>query len=81
MGIKRHFLGWNKPFILEFSQQLLTDSGPGNSMDDILIWVPSARAGRHLENELFSDTEEVEAFHPPNCLTPAQFFRRFPERE
>src|SRR5690606_34838142 len=34
----------------------------------------SARAGRHLINELFTGTDEIsEAFHPPRIVTPAQF--------
>ncbi|MGA1205630.1 MAG: PD-(D/E)XK nuclease family protein [Opitutales bacterium] len=73
MEIRRHYIGWKKPFILEFSQRLLAEAGGERSLDEWLIWVPSARAGRHILNELFQADDEVEAFHPPRLMTPAQF--------
>ncbi|MEX0326888.1 MAG: PD-(D/E)XK nuclease family protein [Puniceicoccaceae bacterium] len=81
MEFRRHFLGWSKPFTLEFSRQLLEEA-EGDSMDNWLVWVPSGRAARHILSELFSGEEEgTEAFHPPHILTPVQFERSLPGLE
>lgn len=78
MGIHRHFIGWDRPFTLEFAKRLQGESG-GADMDDWLIWVPSARAGRHILSELFcGEVDGVEAFHPPRFQTPAQFEQSLP---
>lgn len=75
MEIHRHFLGWERPFTLDFARRLRAEAA-GGGMDDWMVWVPSARAGRHILSELFSgEAEGTEAFHPPRILTPAQFER------
>ncbi|MGC9452843.1 MAG: PD-(D/E)XK nuclease family protein [Oceanipulchritudo sp.] len=76
MEISRQYLGWDRPFTLLFAERLREEAGSARSLDDVLIWVPSARAGRHILAELFTgDPGETEAFHPPRLVTPAQFVR------
>lgn len=72
MEHQRQFIGRDKPFCLAFSEQLKTLMQQPEGLADCLIWVPSARAGRHILNELFSGAGEVEAFHPPRFVTPAR---------
>jgi ATP-dependent helicase/nuclease subunit B len=72
MEHQRQFIGRDKPFCLAFSEQLKTMMGHPGGLVDCLVWVPSARAGRHVLNELFSGAGEVEAFHPPRFVTPAR---------
>ena len=80
MEFQRHFLGWDKPFTLSFTEQLKEDSGSRGQLDECLIWVPSSRAGRHILSELFTgEAEATEAFHPPRFTTPAQYERSLPE--
>ena len=73
MEHQRQFIGRDKPFCLAFSEQLKTLMQQPEGLANCLIWVPSARAGRHILNELFSGAGEVEAFHPPRFVTPPRF--------
>jgi ATP-dependent helicase/nuclease subunit B len=73
MEHQRQFIGRDKPFCLAFSEQLKPIMSHPGGLADCLIWVPSARAGRHILNELFSGVGAVEAFHPPRFVTPARF--------
>jgi ATP-dependent helicase/nuclease subunit B len=76
MADTRHYHGWDRPFTLAFAEALQTARGNSGGYDDLLIWVPSARAGRHILGELFTaDPDSEEAFHPPRLVTPAQFIR------
>ncbi|NDV61815.1 hypothetical protein G0Q06_05070 [Puniceicoccales bacterium CK1056] len=76
MESKWHYLGWKRPFSIEFADHLKKEYGKSRSYDHLLIWTPSARAGRHVLNELFGPKESVaEAFHPPRLVTPARFVR------
>ena len=76
MDFKRHYLGWDRPFMLAFADWLKEKGTGSRELDDWLIWVPSARAGRHLLHAFFDgETSGTEAFHPPRILTPAQFIR------
>jgi ATP-dependent helicase/nuclease subunit B len=71
-----HYLGWGRPFSVQLAERLRTERGDGAGYDEWLVWVPSARAGRHVLNQLFSgDPMGVEALHPPRMVTPAQFVR------
>jgi len=81
MAIKRHFIGWEQPPLLEFSRLLQEVICPDRTFDKLLIWVPSSRAARHLENELFLREVPAEAFHPPSCVTPAQYFRQIADHD
>lgn len=73
MDIHRQCLGWDKPFTMAVAERLSLEE-PGGQLDGTMVWVPSARAGRHILSELFSGAEDGnEAFHPPRLLTPVQF--------
>lgn len=77
-GIGRHYLGWDRPFVIELAEWLKRErlSSANRGFDEWLIWVPSSRAGRHLLNELFTGAPEAEeAFHPPRMVTPLRFFQ------
>lgn len=74
MVVERKYHGWEEPFTSRFAEDLKRGAEAGVPLDSCLIWVPSARAGRHILNQLFTRSgEEVEAFHPPRLTTPAQF--------
>ena len=74
MGMKRHFLGWHRPFPTLFGERLKGEIPRSGDMDGLLVWLPSSRACRHVLSELFSGpADETEAFHPPRLTTPAQF--------
>lgn len=76
MESKWYYLDWSRPFSIEFAGRLKAGHGKSASYDHLLIWTASARAGRHVLNELFNDTGGgTEAFHPPELMTPARYVR------
>jgi ATP-dependent helicase/nuclease subunit B len=72
MGFAHKFIGWDRPFPLSLADYLKREEAKGGAYDHVLIWVPSARFGRHLVAGLFPET--ATAIHPPRILTPAQYF-------
>lgn len=69
-------LGWERPLPEKVAERLRKAAAVPGEYDDYLLWLPSARSGRHVLQELFSkEGKAVEAFHPPRLTTPAQFRR------
>lgn len=80
MKVSRHFTGWARPLVLSLAERLRGIREAGEELDSCLVWIPSARAGRHLLAELFSARGEArEAFHPPHITTPASFVHSLEE--
>ena len=74
MDVRIHYLGWERPFSLVFAEQLLEEAAGSRELDPWMVWTPSARAGRHILNQLFSfESAPREALHPPRFMTAAQF--------
>ena len=78
MPISRHFLGYDEPLVHGVCRFLLPDrivSAP--DMDDMLLIVPTRRAGRRVLQRLASlcDREGTGVFPPAVCL-PTDLLRR-----
>ena len=76
------YIGWNRSLPEEVADHLRQTVFEPGSYDDYLLWLPSARTGRHVLQELFTGAEEeVEAFHPPRLTTPARFRKQLLTRQ